>query len=122
MAIALRGLHQELRPYAELALDWARYYGIRPEITSVFRTWEDQERLYQKHLRCVQQGRFGQAPDCLYPANEPGDSAHGAHFAWDSWVPDEDMPLWIEIRRNIGWHVPQHDNIHAALPDWRQYV
>jgi hypothetical protein len=40
--IQLRGLHAELRPYAEHAVRWANHYGINPTITSVYRTFREQ--------------------------------------------------------------------------------
>jgi len=122
MSSALRGLHEQLRPYAEWALELAELYGLEPTITSVYRSWEDQQRLRTRYERCVATGQFGRTPECRYPANRPGDSAHQYGLAWDSWVPPQDMPLWVAIRRAVGWEVPAHDQIHAQLPNWRSYV
>ena len=110
--IQLRGLHSQLRPYAEYAVQVAHAYGLRPVVTSAYRSNAEQARLYNRF-------RSGQS---RYPANRPGDSAHNYGLAWDSWVPDEDSSTWVEIRRWIGWGVPANDLIHAELPDWRRYL
>ena len=59
---------------------------------------------------------------CKYPANQPGDSAHNYGLAWDSYVPEEEMPLWVRIREYCGFAVPVNDEVHAELPDWREYI
>ena len=122
MSIQTRGLHDQLRPYADFALELAGRYGIRPVVTSVFRSWENQVTLRRKFENCVARGRFPSPPDCKYPANRPGDSAHNYGLAWDSWVPADQMPLWIAIRQYVGWRVPENDLIHSELPQWRSYV
>ena len=122
MSIQTRGLHEQLRPYADYCLELAGAYGLRPVITSVFRTWENQVQLRRKFENCVARGRFPSPPDCKYPANRPGDSAHNYGLAWDSWVPADQMPIWIAIRQAVGWRVPTNDTIHAELPEWRRYV
>ena len=100
-----------LRPYADYAVHWANANGIFPQITSVYRSWAEQTRLRARW----------EAGQSKWPANRPGDSAHNYGWAFDSWVPDHQMPVWIEIRRRVGWVVPDHDRIHAGLPGWRQY-
>lgn len=118
----LRGLHAGLRPYAEYAIAVAHYYGIHPEITSVFRSMSEQRELRANYEQCLSSGRFGRAEGCMYPANRPGDSAHNYGLAWDSWVPAEHQATWNAIRRAIGFRVPDNDLIHAELPNWRSYV
>lgn len=110
--IQLRGLHPQLRPYAEYAIQVANAYGLRPVVTSVYRTIDEQRRLHERYRRGL----------TSYPANRPGDSAHNYGLAFDSWVPDQEMGLWQQIRAMIGWRVPQNDLIHAELPEWRRYV
>lgn len=122
MALALRGLHGDVRPYAEQALHLARMYGLSPVVTSVFRSWTEQAELRRNYERCLASGEFGLTSRCRYPANQPGDSAHNYGLAWDSWVPPEQRPLWRLIREYIGWRVPEGDWIHAEVPGWRQYV
>jgi hypothetical protein len=112
MGLQLAGLHPQLRPAAEAAVAWAARYGVQPTITSVWRSWEEQAKLYAEFQRG---GR-------KYPANAPGDSAHQFGLAWDSWVPDAYMPWWVAVRRAYGWQVPNNDVVHAELANWRRYV
>jgi len=121
MSVQLRGLHPEVRHYAEIALAWADYYGIPITITSTYRSWEEQKKLRDRYERCLEEGRFGQAGECRYPANRPGDSAHNFGLAFDSWTPDR-MQDWKTIRRWVGFHVPDNDAVHAEVPSWRRYV
>ena len=126
--IALRGLHPQLRPYAEYAMQVAEANGIRPEVTSVYRGMALQGRLRDNWERCVDRGLYPSKAQlqygmsCAYPANRPGDSGHNYGLAWDSWVPEDQMSTWAAIRQWVGWQVPEHDLIHAELTDWRQYT
>lgn len=112
MSIGLRGLHSEVRPYAEYAHRIAEYYGLNPVVTSTFRSWEDQARLRRRW----------EAGKSKFPANRPGDSAHNWGLAWDSWVPEPQRDLWTRIREYVGFVVPSNDWIHAAVPNWRAWV
>jgi len=111
MAIALRGLDSRLRSAAEYTLQMAQAYGLNPQITSVYRSWADQQKLRNRY----------EAGLSKWPANRPGDSAHNFGWAFDSWVPDDQMALWAAIRRYVGWEVFDSDIIHSQLPGWRQY-
>jgi len=122
MAIALRGLHPDVRAGAEFALDIARFNRISPRVTSVTRTWANQVRLRRNFERCVEEGRFPSPPDCRFPANEPGDSAHQFGLAFDSVVEPDDQAIWDAIRRWVGFGVPLNDRIHAEVPGWRRFV
>lgn len=118
----LRGLEPDIREGAELSLEWASYFGIPVDITSTLRTMDQQRRLRMRYEECRIAGQVGQPGPCRYPANRPGDSAHNFGLAWDSSVPAADQELWNDIRRYVGFRVPDHDAIHAELPNWRQYV
>jgi len=109
--IALRGMDSRVRPYAEYALSLAHANGIFPQVTSTYRSWEEQIALRSRWERGESQ----------WPANAPGDSAHNYGWAFDSVVPDHEMPLWAAIRSYVGFRVPGGDIIHAEVPDWRQY-
>lgn len=128
MTISLNGLHQQLRPYAEYALQIANQYGLKPEVTSVYRALDFQLKLRNNWELCVKKGLYpshvslSPGMSCAYPANKPGDSGHNYRLAWDSWVPEDQMPLWRDIRRYVGWQVPDNDLVHAELPNWRSYV
>lgn len=124
----LSGLHPVLRPYAEAAVEWAIQQGVRPTVTSVTRTWANQERLYANWQACKKAGAaytskvLSPGLSCAYPANPPGSSSHQYGFAWDSTVPPELMPWWIAVREAFGWRVPANDVIHAELPSWENYA
>lgn len=118
----LRQMHPELRPYAEYAHDLANQYGINPEVSSVVRGWQQQSDLRRNYVSCVNRGVFPSPPNCLWPANRPGDSSHNYGLSWDSVVPVVDQANWDTIRRWVGFHVPANDAIHAELPGWRAYV
>jgi len=106
---ALKGLDLQVREQAEEAFKLAHCYGIVPVVTSVVRGWAEQLRLREKWER----------GESKFPANRPGDSAHQYGLAFDSYVPDEQMACWVEIRRLVGLRVPEGDLIHAERPEWR---
>lgn len=109
----LRGLSPSVRAHADLTLAWANYYGIGVTVTSTLRSWNEQQALYTRYLR----------GESRWPANPPGESAHNWGLAWDSVANNPaHQPAWNYIRRALGWHVPVRDEIHAAVPGWRQYV
>lgn len=117
MSIQLRGLAPPVRERAELALTWAQKFGIRPFVTSGFRSWSEQLELRRKW-------EAGLSP---WPANLPGDSAHNFGWAWDSTISDPRYTQdslnswWIAVRRAAGFNVPSNDRIHAEVPNWRQF-
>jgi len=106
---ALKGLESGVRTQAECAFKIAGEFGIVPVVTSIVRGWAEQQRLREAWERGESQ----------FPANRPGDSAHQYGLAFDSWVPDEQMACWVEIRENVGLRVPAGDLIHAERPEWR---
>jgi len=128
VAIALSGLDSRLRPYAEYTLAVGRAYGLNPTITSVFRSDAEQGALRRNYETCLARGLVGTSTSltpgftCMYPANRVGDSAHNFRLAWDSYVPGDQLALWVAIRRATGWHVPSDDLIHAEYPGWRQVI
>jgi len=128
VTIALRGMHPDLKPYADYSLDIARYYGITPTVTSVFRGMAHQSRLRANWEECRARGLYpsdaslGYGLSCRWPANRPGDSGHNYGLAWDSWVPSGQMADWVAIRQYVGWRIPENDQIHAELPEWRGYI
>lgn len=132
----LAGLHPELRPYADYALAIAKVNGLAPTVTSVARSWATQTKLRDNFEWCLENACVGvdcgfvDGHDCRYPANAPGDSAHGVwavdgsqgSLAFDSVVDDDQWELWTAIRRWVGFTVPDNDRVHAELPSWRSYV
>lgn len=108
--IHLRGLDSRVRPYAEWAMAIANYYNVDPTITSTYRTWENQQNLYDRYLR----------GESSFPANRPGDSAHNYGWAFDSVVPRSQQDFWTEVRQYVGFEVLPNDIIHAQVPNWRR--
>ncbi len=100
----------------------AHAYGVEPQVTSVYRPWSEQERLYDAYVASLEAGTFGKPGGVKYPANRPGDSAHNFGLAFDSWVPEHQQGTWNAIRRWVGFEVLENDLIHAQLPGWRRYV
>lgn len=105
------GLQPWLVPYAEYAFQLMQhYYGVTPTLTSTYRTIQEQQQLYDKRASNP------------YPVNRPGDSAHNWGLAFDSDVPDAYMPAWIYIRQAVGFRVPENDEVHAEVPNWRSLI
>jgi hypothetical protein len=121
VTLQLRGLWEPVRPYAEFAMEIAAFNDIRVTITSVRRTWAEQTALRARYESCVARGTFGEPGECAYPANRPGDSAHQFGLAFDSWVPEEEWPLWNAIRAYAGFALDASDRVHAEVPHWRNY-
>lgn len=119
--LKLGGLDRSVRAAAEWALSWAEYYQVPVTITSGFRSWADQEKLYRNYQQCLSTGQMGRTPDCKYPANAPGDSAHNYGWAWDSVTDPRFQSWWTQVRQLAGFEVPAGDVIHAQVPNWRQY-
>ena len=119
--IALRGLNPEVRRAAEAALAVASSRGLPVQVTSAFRSLEQQAGLRDRYEKCVAVGRFPSAPDCLFPANRPGDSGHNFGLAWDSSTLENFQSEWNAIREAHGFRVPPNDEIHAEVPDWRDH-
>lgn len=118
----LRGLDPNVRAAAEWTLDVASYYGVPVTVTSGFRSWEEQAQLRANYEQCLATGRMGQGPDCLYPANRPGDSSHNWGLSWDSTTEPRYQGWWDYVRELAGFEVLPNDRIHAQVPNWRQYV
>jgi len=117
----LLGLDRSIKPAAEWALDVADHYGIPVTVTSGVRSLQEQTRLRRNFEQCVATGRYPSPPDCLYPANRPGESAHNYGLAWDSVTSPEWMPAWVWIRQYAGFKVLPQDQPHAEYPGWEQF-
>lgn len=109
-----------------MALSWAQYYGLTVTVTSGLRTMEEQAALRARYERCLKTagGVYPGNPDpeCRYPANRPGDSAHNFGMAFDSSVPAFQQWAWDYLRAYAGFRVPENDKVHAEVPNWREYV
>lgn len=72
-ALRQRGMAAWLAPYAAHLIDVAQYNGLRPRITSVYRSYARQAQLYERY-------RAGKS---RYPAAPPGRSYHNYGRAVD---------------------------------------
>lgn len=99
----------------------AEYFSVPVQVTSVYRSWEEQAKLWMRYQDCLRRGTFGTG-ECLYPANRPGDSAHNFGLAWDSTTEPQFQDWWDYVRRLAGFEVLSNDRIHAQLPSWRSYL
>lgn len=109
----LSGLQPWLTPYHQYAAAIMSYLtngDVVPIVTSTYRSYDQQAELYKTRA---------QNP---YPVNRPGDSAHQFGLAIDSDVPDQYMPLWIAVRRYVGFRVPDNDAVHGEVPNWRSLI
>lgn len=123
--IALRGLHPQLRPFAEAPIKWAQQQGVEIQVTSVHRNCEQQRALYDNFRRCQVGLPSNPGMSCAWPANPPGSSAHQYGLAWDSvatWHGQDVMEWWRLVREAYGWRVPPKDLPHAELAGWDRYV
>lgn len=107
----LAGLHPAVRDAARNTIEWGKWFGLEPTVTSGYRSCAEQERLRRRW-------REGKNP---YPASRPGFSAHNFGLAWDSSVP-RNRELWVALRRWLGWNVPSNDLVHAEVPGWSEFV
>lgn len=131
--IALRGLHDDLRPHAEAPIRFAESLGFRVTVTSVYRSERKQRALFENFQACQARGVYPSSTSlrpgysCRWPAAKPGFSAHNYGLAWDSTIEDPQRRYdqgtldgwWVAVRRWWGWEVdPESDRIHAQPPGW----
>lgn len=104
----------ELQPWAQMLFDLASQAGVRPRVTSAFRTYAQQEFAYKAFV----QGRS------RYPAAPPGTSAHEYGYAFDL-VVDNDVDqhdlgiVWKSWKGIWGGDFGVKDPIHFEFPGFR---
>lgn len=69
----MRDLDPRFRPYAVYLYRTAEYYGLQPRVTSTYRSFAEQSRLYHRYIT-------GQSN---LPAAPPGRSLHQYGMAFD---------------------------------------
>lgn len=100
-----QGLVPGLRPWASGLFAVAARYGLRPRVSSTFRSNRQQAHLYQKFLR----------GESEFPAAPPGRSLHNFGHAFDLIVKDESSQRWLgEVWESWGgrWGGRFRDPIH----------
>ena len=101
---------------------WCSYYNYRGEITSGFRSFQEQAALYalgrtQNEIlnRVAKHG----AGDAVTDA-PPGESAHNYGLAID--ISGPDRAQIIELARWIGFGLVSWDPEHIEWPNWRLLI
>ncbi|MCI0372640.1 MAG: D-alanyl-D-alanine carboxypeptidase family protein [candidate division NC10 bacterium] len=97
-----------LVPYAAYLFDTAAGAGLRPRVTSVFRTRQDQARLWDRYQRGLSR----------LPAAPPGRSKHERGLAFDMTVQPPELAaavgrLWQQMGGRWGG---QRDPVHFEAP------
>lgn len=117
MSAGIGSLVSQLQPFATALVQVAQENGLSPQITSTFRTYADQKRLYEDFL----------AGRSRYPASPPGEGSHELGMAFDLVVsPMDYLPALGELWESWGgtwggsWHNP--DPIHFELAGASQYA
>lgn len=88
-----RGLHPALVPYAVYLYEYAQWAGLRPRVTSVRRTFQQQSVLYD---------RFKRGMSSL-PAAPPGHSAHERGLAFDMTVSNPEWTSYVWHQMGGTW-------------------
>jgi LAS superfamily LD-carboxypeptidase LdcB len=103
-APSFAGLQPWAIPYAQYLYQVAEYNGLRPRITSVFRTYQQQAVLYQRYLRGMSS----------LPAAPPGRSLHERGLAFDM-VTDYPEALGA-VWNSMGGRWFAADPVHHEIP------
>jgi hypothetical protein len=109
-------------PFAEAVrylLQWCEYYNLRAEISSGYRSMEEQAALYAQGRtpdeilqRVSKRGAQGTVTDAA-----PGYSAHNYGLAVDIEGPDQRSVL--SLAGQIGFGLVSWDPAHIEWPNWR---
>lgn len=102
--MTLDGLHPGLRPYADYLVRVAQYYGLRPRITSVYRSYAMQQYLYERYL----------AGKSALPAAPPGRSKHQYGLAFD--MVTTNPQVIGEFWKRMGGQWWPSDPVHFEAP------
>lgn len=110
MASRFSDLDPYLQPYAQYLYDVAEYNGLKPRVTSTFRSMEKQADLYR---------RWQQGLSAL-PAAPPGKSKHNYGLAFDMVVHDGYHSPWQtavgNFWKSLGGKWWQSDPVHFQVP------
>lgn len=103
MSTSLSLLDPRFKPYAELLLEVARQSGLKPRVTSTFRSVREQAQLYDRYLR-------GQSN---YPVAEPGLSMHNYGLAIDL---TSEANEWLGmVWKSWGGQWSPSDSVHFSV-------
>jgi hypothetical protein len=100
-----RDLDPRFQPYARYLYDYAQWLGVRPRITSTYRSISHQRRLYNEYQR----------GERSLPVAKPGCSQHNYRLAFDM-VSDDNEELGAEWRSLGGYWGGPKDPVHFGVP------
>lgn len=112
MAASFARLIPQLVPWAQRLVSVAKYANARPLVTSTFRTFATQSRLYAAF----------QAGQSKYPVAAPGTSAHEFGYAFDVVVDnDSDLDDLGKVWESWGgvWGGHYGDPVHFEFPGFK---
>ncbi len=69
----MKDLDYRFRPWAVWLYETADWYRMGPRVVSTYRSWAEQQRLYDRYVR----------GESRYPAAPPGHSLHNYGLAFD---------------------------------------
>lgn len=103
MPASLFRLDPRFRPWVQGLLDVGLRYGLNPQVTSTFRSLEEQAQLYREYLA-------GRHP---YPVAPPGESLHNYGLAVDIVSRDND---WLgAVWKSWGGQWSVRDDVHFSV-------
>ena len=106
---SLLDLIPEMQPWAQRLLDVITQAGASFTLTSVFRTFQEQQKLYSDYL----------AGKSKYPAARPGGSAHEVGMAFDLVLDNPgDQTQSGQVWSGWGGNWAQGDPIHFEWPGY----
>lgn len=82
---AFSDLDPTLRPWAQALYNVASRYGLRPRVTSTYRSVQEQRILYDRYKRGLS----------ALPAAQPGRSLHNWRLAFDLVVDGAEAQAWL---------------------------
>ena len=107
MASNLSALDPRLQPYARYIVEYARWRGWSPQVTSTRRSRAEQTALYNRYLR----------GESKYPAAAPGHSRHELGLALDIvTVPESALAALGAVWRRVGGVWSPSDAVHFTAP------
>lgn len=103
MSASLGTLDSRFRPWAQWLVDWARWAGLNPQVTSTYRSLKEQARLYREY-------QAGRHP---LPVAPPGRSLHNYGLAVD--LVADDLPRLGRLWMQVGGSWSASDPVHFGV-------
>jgi hypothetical protein len=104
----LIGLYEPWRKWCEFVLEVASARGFAPTVTSGFRSYSEQKRLYDAY-------RTGRSRIVAAP---PGHSAHESGLAMDVVAGNGQQAALLALLKGFGGELVANDSVHVQYPGW----